>query len=82
MKSYGGANWIRLYVSNDTFFRASDVVYVLMYPHTPIVIASQMKVKMKDMLLSVSSTREIWNKPLISLDVSTVHSEWTAWNKK
>ena len=54
MKSYGGATWIRLYLQESAPFRATDVIYVLSYPHTPILIACRMKVKMQNILFSVS----------------------------
>lgn len=54
VKSYGGATWVRVYVQGSAPFRASDVVYVLSYPHTPILIACRMKVKMQDIMFSVS----------------------------
>ncbi|KAK7115152.1 centromere protein N-like isoform X1 [Littorina saxatilis] len=52
VKSYGGAIWIRVYVQGAAPFKTTDVVYVLSYPHTPILIACRMKVKMQEIVYS------------------------------
>ncbi|KAK7504582.1 hypothetical protein BaRGS_00004068 [Batillaria attramentaria] len=53
VKSYAGATWIRLYRLEAVPYRATDVVYILAYPHTPFLITCRMKVKMQEMLYSV-----------------------------
>ncbi|KAL8603967.1 hypothetical protein ACOMHN_039011 [Nucella lapillus] len=52
VRSYGGATWIRVYLQGAAPFQATDVVYLLFYPNTPIIIACRMKVKMQEVLYS------------------------------
>ncbi|XP_076449293.1 centromere protein N-A-like [Babylonia areolata] len=63
VRSFGGATWLRLYVEGASQFRATDVVYVLFYPHTPFLITCRMKVKIQVILYSalqeVFETEEI-----------------------
>lgn len=80
VKSYGGATWIRVYVQGSSPYRATDVVYVLSYPHTPILIACNMKVKMQEILFSVSSS------VMFRLLMSDVYCYWiiaepSSWDK-
>lgn len=80
VKSYGGATWIRVYVQGSAPYRATDVVYVLSYPHTPILIACNMKVKMQEILFSVSSS------VMFRLLMSDVYCYWiiaepSSWDK-
>ena len=80
VKSYGGATWIRVYVQGSAPYRATDVVYVLSYPHTPILIACNMKVKMQEILFSVSSS-VIFILLMSDVDCYWIIAEPSPWDK-